>query len=817
MISRQTTTKRRHWGSSIALVLCGLVAGERHAIAQASAPGAAAPGAPAAPAPAAPTPAPTANPPPPAAPAPAEATPPAPAPAEAPPPAPAENAAPPPSAPASAAVPSLSEPTPASELVAEDPSDGETIEVIDNGPPGARAELSKEALEREETDDLHKALAHVAGVYLRDEDGYGLRPNIGMRGAAADRSAKVTLMEDGILSSPAPYTAPAAYYVPLVTRMSRIEVTKGPAAVRFGPATVGGAVNMLSEPMPGERAAYLDIAGGSDLYGKVHARAAERRGNWAVMAEYIKLRSSGFKELDGGGDTGFDKDDLQLSGRWSSSPTVAVYHQVDLRVGYGDEVSDETYTGLTSADFAARPQRRYAGSQLDQMTWDHWRMRASHRVELGIDTRVETTAYRNQFSRAWGKIDAFVGQRDLYELLARPTAGVNAVYYAVLTGQADSSSPEEQILFGTNDRSFVSQGVQTVLSGERTTGPLSHAFDAGVRVHFDRADRKRYEDGYDMRGGQLIRSSRPRVTVLDSHADTLAIAAHAEDRVRYQKLAVSAGLRVEHIRYDFLDYITDRARDGAYTVLIPGGGVEYHFTDAVSALAGVHRGFVPVAPSASSDVRPESSINYEAGGRLRTPWGSADVIGFFSDYSNLKGSCTLASGCTDAMDGQEYNGGEVRVWGLEVQGNGEAPLPMRGLSAPLSLAYTLTQSEFASSFSSEFAGWGDVMEGDSLPYLPTHQISLSAGVKHARGEVGFTAKYHSGSRDLPGQGDIPDDTGIDSLFTVDVNAHARLRPWAELYFTCANLLDEQAIVSRRPYGARPNSPRMFTIGYKARL
>ena len=79
----------------------------------------------------------------------------------------------------------------------------EEIEVVDKAPPGARAELTKEALEREEHDDLHKVLRSIAGVYLRDEDGYGLRPNIGMRGAAADRSAKVTLMEDGVLIAPA--------------------------------------------------------------------------------------------------------------------------------------------------------------------------------------------------------------------------------------------------------------------------------------------------------------------------------------------------------------------------------------------------------------------------------------------------------------------------------------------------------------------------------------------------------------------------------------------------------------------------------------
>ncbi len=174
---------------------------------------------------------------------------------------------------------------PPAEPVPEDA--GETIEIVDRAPPGARAEISSEQLEREEHDDLHKVLGRIAGVYVRDEDGYGLRPNIGMRGAAADRSAKVTMMEDGVLSGPAPYSAPAAYYVPLVTRMSRIEVTKGPSAIKYGPMTVGGAIDMISEPFPAERSAFVDIAGGSNLYGKLHARAAERQERWGVMAEYV--------------------------------------------------------------------------------------------------------------------------------------------------------------------------------------------------------------------------------------------------------------------------------------------------------------------------------------------------------------------------------------------------------------------------------------------------------------------------------------------------------------------------------------------------
>jgi Fe(3+) dicitrate transport protein len=717
----------------------------------------------------------------------------------------------------SSGVPSEASPdTPSDALT--DESAGEMIEIVDKAPPGARAELQKEQLERDEYDDLHKVLGGVAGVYVRDEDGYGLRPNIGMRGAAADRSSKITIMEDGVLSGPAPYTAPAAYYVPLVTRMSRIEVTKGPSAILYGPTTVGGAIDLVSEPFPAGRPAYVDIAGGSNLYGKLHARAAERRERWGVMAEYVKLRTDGFKELDGGGDTGFDKGDLQVVGRIMSAPSAKVYHQLDLRVGYGHETSNETYTGLTDADFALQPQRRYVASQLDQMNWDHWRLRADHRVELGLSTRLETTAYRNKFSRAWGKVDGFVGQRDFYGLLAKPNIGINPVYYAILTGQADTSSPEEQLILGTNDRSFTSQGVQTKLTTEQTTGPVAHHVDAGVRIHFDRADRRRYEDRYDMLGGELVRSDVMRATVLDTRAETIAFAAFAQDKLHYKRLEVTAGLRVELIDFRFVNWQTLDQRDGSYAVVIPGGGVEYHVTDEVSVLAGVHRGFAPVAPSAAADVRPESSVNYEAGARWRNRWLQADVIGFFSDYQNLKGSCTLASGCTEAMEGQEYNGGHVRVWGGEAQLGGELPLFARKqLTLPIAAAYTWTQSAFQHSFSSEFAGWGNVMEGDELPYLPHHQLAVSASVKHPRWEVGATTRWRSESRDVAGQGPIPEEVRAESLLTIDLNAHVRLRPWAELYATCSNLLDEQVIISRRPYGARPNPPRMVSVGYKARF
>ena len=84
---------------------------------------------------------------------------------------------------------------------------------------GSAAVVDLVQLEQFEFDDIHRILQTVSGVYVREEDGYGLRPNIGLRGATTERSSKVAIMEDGVLIAPAPYAAPAAYYFPLVSRM----------------------------------------------------------------------------------------------------------------------------------------------------------------------------------------------------------------------------------------------------------------------------------------------------------------------------------------------------------------------------------------------------------------------------------------------------------------------------------------------------------------------------------------------------------------------------------------------------------------------
>ena len=309
---------------------------------------------------------------------------------------------------------------------------------------GSAQVIGKEELERQEANDLHRVLQGVPGVYVREEDGFGLRPNIGIRGASADRSGKVTLMEDGVLSGPAPYSAAAAYYTPLMTRMVGVEIYKGPASIRFGPQTIGGAVNLRTREAPRAFEGDLDISLGNYGSAKGHGVIGYGTDRFGVLLEGVHLRSDGFKQLDGGGNTGFDKNELMLKARAATDR-----HEFQLKLGLATERSNESYLGISNDDFALTPQRRYAASANDQMNWWRTQMELTHTFTVSEEFEISTTAYRHDFERVWNRLDHFRRGPALYDLLAYPTGGTGAVYRGILSGSEDTTTRDQQLMVVT--------------------------------------------------------------------------------------------------------------------------------------------------------------------------------------------------------------------------------------------------------------------------------------------------------------------------------------------------------------------------------
>lgn len=136
--------------------------------------------------------------------------------------------------------------------------------------------------------DIGRVLRQVPGVSIQEEDGLGLRPNIGIRGSGTDRSARIVVMEDGILAAPAPYAAPAAYYFPRVARMSGIEIAKGPAAIKYGPSTIGGALGLFSTPISdkpvGEASGQAEMLAGNFGGRRIHGAL----GGWQALGSGVE-------------------------------------------------------------------------------------------------------------------------------------------------------------------------------------------------------------------------------------------------------------------------------------------------------------------------------------------------------------------------------------------------------------------------------------------------------------------------------------------------------------------------------------------------
>lgn len=671
-------------------------------------------------------------------------------------------------------------------------------------------------LEAFEYDDIHQVLAQVPGVYVRGEDGHGLRPNIGLRGASSDRSAKLTLMEDGVLIAPAPYSAPAAYYFPLVTRVTRVEVFKGPAAIQHGPNTIGGAMNLTTRAIPYRLGGELDLSMGRfDTY-KTHGWVGGSEGSFGVLGEAVRLSSGGFKALDGGGDTGYEKREAMLKLAWSPD-TDGAWHRLQLELTYADETSNETYLGLTDADFDATPYRRYAGSRLDRMRWTRTALQLDYDLVFD-DVELTLTAYRHDFHRSWYKLNRFRGA-DVRDVLANPDDGQLAVFLAVLRGELDSEGRGQTLLIGDNDRTFVAQGVQTRARWTWEGDLVRSRLEAGVRLHGDSIERDHTEDGYLMRSGRLLTDGQETVQTRANRGSAEALAAHVLDELRIgDDLYLTPGGRLELIRTRLEDLTDPAADDGERddVVLLGGVGAYYQALPWLGVLVGVHQGFSPVAPGQSETVEPERSINYEAGLRLAHGPLTGEAIGFWNDYSNLTADCTISSGCDPDELGRQFSAGAVDVRGLEALLGYRGPLGA-GLILDADVSYTLTVSEFADSFASANPQFGDVTAGDALPYVPQHQGNLRLGISAARFGVDTELGFVGEMRDVAGAGDIPAGERIDPYFTWSLATWFAPSDANRIYLTASNLLDDAYAVSRRPFGLRPGAPMQIDIGYKHRF
>ncbi len=680
---------------------------------------------------------------------------------------------------------------------------------------GSAYYLSPQDLQQFGYTDVNKVLRAVPGVNVFEEDGFGLRPNISLRGTSPERSAKITIMEDGVLIAPAPYSAPAAYYFPTIGRIEAVEVLKGSSQIQYGPYTTGGAINMVSKSIPSTLSGEARLTAGNYHSRSTELSVGDSRENFGFVTQYFNYNSDGFKALDGGGNTGFDKSDYLAKFRVNTNRDARVFQSVQFKFQYSEEISNETYLGLTQEDFDVNPYRRYLASGADRMDTDHMQFQIDHFIRPFQNVTIKTTAYQNNFSRNWYKLDDvdLDGRVSISNVLARPL-DFPAEYQSLFA----TNTPDDVFGVKANNREYEARGIQSVANinfGEK----LYQDLEIGIRYHEDFEDRFQWKDKYAIQNSEMIRTT---VAAKGSDANRItsaeALAAHVLYKVSFNGLTITPGVRYENITLTRNDYgRNDPNRTGfelstgenKVDVWIPGMGANYRFSPELSIFGGVHKGFAP--PGTAEGSKPEESINLELGGRFNYNGLRGELVGFYNDYDNMLGSDLAASGGTGTLD--MFNAGEAIVKGIELLLNFDVLRFTEGdLKLPVTVSYTFTDARFQSDFASTVGIFGEVADGDEIPYIARNQFNVTAALENSHFNLSLSGRYTDAFRTMAGTGTIPREFEVGSHFIVDLSAKYFYSPRVTVFTNINNLFDTTYEVARMPAGLRPGAPFMIHAG-----
>ena len=509
------------------------------------------------------------------------------------------------------------------------------IELVGRAPdalaaiPGAATVLDRRALTLWHAPSVNEVLRRVPGLVARDEEGIGLRPNIGIRGLSPTRSAKVLLLEDGIPFTIAPYGDNASYYHPPVGRFDRIEIVKGSGQILFGPQTIGGVINYVTPAIPARPSGVLTVSGGDRAFRDVAARLGATHGRLGGLVSVEHREGDGSRAL-----TGSRVDDA------NAKATVALgsRHVLTVRGNRFRERSNVTYSGLTEAEWAADPRGNAFGN--DSMLLDRWAVSVADQADLGRGITLLTTFYRYGVSRDWWRQSSNSAQRP------------NDAADPACAGMANlhTTCGNEGRL-----RDYDVWGVEPRLRAPLVAFGAAHLLEAGVRVHGERQERRQVNGSTPTARG-VGDPTNPGAGVKEENLRTTdAWSAFVQDRVYLGRWTVTPGLRIEHVSHTRTNLLADPDVGGetALTQLIPGLGASWRAAGEVTLFTGVHRGFAPPraedvisnSTGAVVELDAELSWNWELGMRARPTRGlEIEATAFRLDFENQVVPASVAGG-----------------------------------------------------------------------------------------------------------------------------------------------------------------------------
>jgi Fe(3+) dicitrate transport protein len=686
-------------------------------------------------------------------------------------------------------------------LMPEIPIVGEKPRLLGNL-PGSAGFVNAATLKALSPINGNEALRTIAGLQVVEEEGLGLRANIGIRGLDPDRSSRVLILEDGIPVALNPFGEPQLYYTPQIDRMEALEVLKGSGQILFGPQTIGGVVNYITAAPPKERMGRLRLQAGAHGFFSSLLSFGNTVGNTGFRVDYLR------KQADHLGHAQFRVNDLNAKMVIKMNDR----EQIRLKLGLYDEHSDATYLGLTQGMFDLGGQDFVRLSPDDQLEVRRISGSVAHEYRFSPRMQLRTTAFAYTTERNWRRQDfsrSSTASNQTGIIWGDPTLPGGAIY--MRNGN------------GHRDRQFGVAGIESNIQSTYDLGKATNKVQAGLRYLYERADEQRVNGTRPWaRAGALMEDERRSGNALSAFVhNALSLG---------RGVSITAGLRAEQYFYG-RDIARQAQRDTqiishtAIFQLIPGLGINFSTDPSWTLFAGLHRGFAPprvkdaiTNAGVAYNLDPELSWNSELGMRAAISEAlQVEFTGFVMDFSNQIIPISESSG--GAGSGL-INGGESRHTGVEAAlqwSLGSLFLPS-GNSFQLLASASFVDARYTAD---RFIGGDEEavnIRGNHLPYAPQWLYSATAKLDTRRG-FGANIVLNGQSRQYTDelnstQADPSGETGIISgRFTLDGNLSYQ-RPDSKWRFFASvkNMTNERFIATRRPQGIRVNLPRFISGG-----
>jgi Fe(3+) dicitrate transport protein len=680
--------------------------------------------------------------------------------------------------------------------------------------PGSAAVVTQAEMQAIVPASGNEVLRRVPGLHVQEEEGFGLRANVGIRGLDPDRSRAVLMLEDGVPVALNPYGEPEMYYTPPMDRMERVEVVKGSGSILFGPQTVGGVINYVTPSPPASPAGSLSLTGGAGGFLRAYGTYG---GTWNNVGTHLGVLR---KQADDVRGLLFEVTDV--TGKVAIGTGEG--SGVGVKASVYDEVSNSTYVGLTEAMFAADPNQHPAPD--DRLRVRRYAASATHDLALAGEARLRTTAYGYTTSRDW--------QRQDYGYSADGTQ-------VVLRNST-----------GNRNRSFRVAGIEPRLQWTHGVFGVRSELDAGLRAQYEYAEDAHVNGAtgtartgevrdYEVRNGRAFAAFVQNRFFLSDRVQ-LVPGVRAE-RFSYERNILRTRVRREDPQTGAVTRLpedVDVRQGDALFEIIPGIGATWAASDRVTVFAGAHRGFAPprvkdaivyedatvpagqaIGEMVSLQLDAERSWNVEAGTRAAPlPGVTAEATVFVLDFSNQIIPPSLSSG--SVAQAKLANQGETRHVGAEgALAVDFGSLAGRAWALTGQVRHTWVDARFSAERVMRDASGQEVdVNGNRLPYAPEHLTNLSLAFDHPVGvslsvDGSFVASQFADNFETV----APLANGRNGLIPAyrvwnASGAYRVPRAGVEVFGSLKNVFDATYIASRRPEGIRAGLPRMLHLGLR---